>query len=83
VQVQTQGSRKKRDADGTDQGAGGGEDRDKDSGDAQANVTAQQVVAWAARFSQAAAELAHMGVVRPSKRKKEQAVQLMFHPTRL
>jgi hypothetical protein len=36
---------------------------------------------WAARFSHAVAELEHLGIVRPSKRKKEQAVTRTFHPT--
>jgi hypothetical protein len=35
---------------------------------------------WAARFSHAVAELEHLGVLRPSKRRKEQAVQRTFHP---
>lgn len=38
----------------------------------------QQVLNWAALFSRAANELQYMGVVRPSKRRCERSVQVMF-----
>lgn len=49
--------------------------------DGEEEVSEQRLLTWAARFSHAVSELVHMGVVRPSKRRTENAVQRTFNPT--
>ncbi|KAF5831707.1 hypothetical protein DUNSADRAFT_12702, partial [Dunaliella salina] len=40
----------------------------------------ERAIRYAARFSQAAAELEHLGIVRPSRGKSGRNVQRMFYP---